>query len=310
MIRVDPALVRKLAAGWPRYVRPPHSIGCYGQALMTAQGPGLVVNAIACGYGRGLGRLHHLLAQVTDEVPALDRHPVAESLGAFGTSLNLRPPVGRAIDYPFIVNDGPDALTPAELRVEYDAERELIVLRDADGSPVRPMHLGLLASHLLPPAYSFLVRVFGEPPVALPPGRRLGAAPTGRSPRLAVGRVTLARARWRLPAGDLPTPAKGESEAAYVLRFARWLAEHDLPRRFFARVISAKSSFTKARKPLYVDVANCFLLFDLARAIGDPGDLVVLEEVLPDLAANPCYGDDGIRVTEYLFQLTATGERP
>ncbi|MEU8146891.1 lantibiotic dehydratase [Nonomuraea sp. NPDC048901] len=344
-IRVDPALVRKLAAGWPRYVRAPRSICCYGQALTTPQGPGLVVNTIACGYGRGLGRLHHLLARVTDgisvldrheisapdryeisaldrhETPELDRHEVDECLGAFGTSLNLRPAVGRAIDYPFTTDDSPDALTPAELRVAYEAERQLVVLRDADGSEVRPMHLGLLAPYLLPPAYSFLVRVFGEPPVALPPGRRLGGSQEGggqesggwRWPRLEVGRVTLARAHWRLPAGELPTPGKGESEAAYLVRFARWLAEHGIPRRFFARVIPAdraKGFFTKARKPLYVDVANCFLLFDLARAASDPGDLVVLEEVLPDLADNPRYGDDGTRVTEYMFQLTATGERP
>ncbi|WP_372470355.1 hypothetical protein [Nonomuraea aurantiaca] len=128
-----------------------------------------------------------------------------------------------------------------------------------------------------------------------------------------VGRVTLARARWGLPAGELPTPRKGEGEVAYLVRFARWLAEHGIPRRFFARVIPAdraKGFFTKARKPLYVDAANCFLLFDLARAAGEPGDLVVLEEVLPDLADNPRYGDDGKRVTEYMFQLTATVERP
>ncbi|MFC5826040.1 lantibiotic dehydratase [Nonomuraea insulae] len=310
VIRVDPELVRKLAAGWPPYVRPPRSIGCYGQAIVTPQGPGLVVNTIACGYGRGLGRLHHLLTQVTDEVPALDRHGVAESLGAFGTSLNLRPPAGRAIDYPFTTDDDPDALTLTELRVGYDVERELLVLRDADDCPVRPMHLGLLTPFLLPPAYAFLVCVFGEPPVALPPGRLLGGASRGRSPRLDVGRVTLSRARWRLPAGDVPTPGKGESEAAYVLRFARWLAEHGIPRRFFARVVSAESSFTKARKPLYVDAANYFLLFDLARAVGGPGDLVVLEEALPDPTDGPCYGDDGSRVTEYLFQITAAAEHP
>ncbi|MEV6158631.1 lantibiotic dehydratase [Nonomuraea sp. NPDC052129] len=324
VIRVDPALVRKLAAGWPRHVRAPRSICCYGQALTTPQGPGLVVNTIACGYGRGLGRLHHLLAQATDGIPVLDRHEiseidhheVAECLGAFGTSLNLRPAVGRAIDYPFTTDDSLDALPPAELRVSFEGERQLVVLRDADGSEVRPMHLGLLAPYLLPPAYSFLVRVFGEPPVALQPGQRLGGGRESggwRWPRLEVGRVTLARARWRLPAGELPTPGKGESEAAYLVRFARWLAEHGIPRRFFARVIPAdraKGFFTKARKPLYVDVANCFLLFDLARAASDPGDLVVLEEVLPDLADNPRYGDDGTRVTEYMFQLTATGERP
>ncbi|MEU7748606.1 lantibiotic dehydratase [Nonomuraea sp. NPDC049158] len=359
VIRVDPALVRKLAASWPRHVRAPRSICCYGQALTTPQGPGLVVNTIACGYGRGLGRLHHLLARVTDGIPALDRHgipaldrhgfsvpdrheisaldrhEVAECLGAFGTSLNLRPPVGRPIDYPFTTDDSPDALAPAELRVGYEPERQLVVLRDAGGSEVRPMHLGLLAPYLLPPAYSFLVRVFGEPPVALPPGRRLGGGRESggresggresggresggrgsgawRWPRLEVGRVTLARACWRLPAGELPTPGKGEGEAAYLVRFARWLAEHGIPRRFFARVIPAdraKGFFTKARKPLYVDAANCFLLFDLARAAGNPGDLVVLEEVLPDLADNPRYGDDGTRVTEYMFQLTATGER-
>ncbi|MEU4232919.1 lantibiotic dehydratase [Nonomuraea sp. NPDC026600] len=310
VIRIDPDLVRKLAAGWPPYVRPPRSIGCYGQAITTPEGPGLVVNTIACGYGRGLGRLHRLLTRVTDEVPDLGRHRVAENLGAFGTSLNLRPSAGRAIDYPFTTGDDPGALTLTELRVGYEAERELLVLRDADGERVRPMHLGLLNPLLLPPAYSFLVRVFGEPPVALVPGRLLGGAPRGHSPRLNVGRVTLARARWRLPAGEVPTPGKGESEADYVLRFARWLAERGIPRRFFARVLSAESSFTKARKPLYVDAANCFVLLDLARAVGDPGDLVVLEEALPDVAANPCYGDDGIRVTEYLFQVNAGAERP
>ncbi len=126
------------------------------------------------------------------------------------------------------------------------------------------MHLGMTAQHWLPPWLQFLVRVFGEPSVAMVPGWVLRPGPVpphGRIdhlPRLDLGVVTLARECWRLRRGDL-LPRGGP------LELASWLRGHGLPRRFFARVLDLRDGLLagllgKHRKPMYVDVTDPFLL--------------------------------------------------
>jgi hypothetical protein len=321
VITVDPDVVAKMAATWPAFVRPPGSITCYGHLM---PGPEFVLNAVTTGYGRGTGRTRYLLARAGAGLPveALDatqpmsavsawevaggsRGPVLECPGSFGDHLNLRRASAAAVDYPFTVTDRPGpALT--ELRVSYDPDTLRLVLTDREGAPVVPAHLGMTGERSLPPAWSFLVRVFGEPPAAMPSPWGLGGSPAEvvlARPRLRVGRVVLARAGWRTVADELPIPADGESDAAFVLRTARWLRRHGIPRRFFARFGTGGPG--GERRPLYVDVENHFLLLTLARAAARRDGHVVLEEALPDPADAPSYGPDGHRVTEYVLEVPA-----
>jgi hypothetical protein len=315
----DPGLVLKLVRSWPGYIRPPGSICCYGQAL---PGPGLVLNTVYSGYGRHTGRVRYLLGRAGATTPPVALYPVTGTSGSFGTGLNSRPPAATvSIDYPFTV--APGGLRLTQLRVRLDERTSRLVLLDPAGRRLLPAHLGMSSELLLPPAWSFLIRVFGEPPVALPPwwpplrpgdaGGQIsdaGAGPVRHQPRRTLGSVVVTRARWQMSAAEFPSPAKGESDASYLLGVAAWLRRHEVPSRFFARVIPARGRHQtgqhqpgKSRKPLYVDAASHFLLTSFARALSDPGDTVLLEEVLPGPADAPGYGADGQRVTEYVFDI-------
>ncbi|WP_169982730.1 lantibiotic dehydratase [Microbispora sp. H10836] len=325
-VQAAAARLVEVAASWPRFVQPPGSVCCYLQAVSDGpNGVRAVVNSVSAGYGRGLSRLHRLVALAGGEIPPAaelraDQGDVlvAECRGLVGGGLNVRPATADlALDYPFAPGDDDlPPLAPAHLAVGYDAGRDRLALLDGQGRTVRPVHLGMTAQHWLPPWLQFLVRAFGEPSTAMVPGwvfRTRGDVPAEgeveRWPRMDVGRVTLARAAWRLRAGDFPVPAKGESEAAYLPRLAGWLATHGVPRRFFARVVGLGDGLlvgllSKDRKPMYVDVTDMLLLAGFVRSLRDPGSLVVLEEALPDPADAPLYGT-GRRVTEYVVQLSA-----
>ncbi|MEV5322784.1 lantibiotic dehydratase [Nonomuraea sp. NPDC052634] len=325
VVDLTAARLADLAETWPGFVRPPGSICCYLQAVPDSGGVRAVVNSISAGYGRGLSRLHRLVTLAGGEPPpvadlraAQGDVMVAECRGLVGGGLNVRPATADlALDHPFTAPDAHlPAVTPAELTVAYDREHDRLALIDGAGRPVRPVHLGMTAQYWLPPWLQFLIRVFGEPSTAMVPGWvfRTGSEPPDegtveRWPRMDVGRVTVARAAWRMRAGAFPVPAKGESEAAYLPRLAGWLAEHGMPRRFFARVVDLGQGLlagllSKDRKPMYVDVTDLLLLTGFIRTLRDPGALLVLEEALPDPSQAPRYGDEA-RVTEYVVQLSA-----
>ncbi len=309
------------AAALPGFVRAPGSICCYVQTVPAHDDVRVVVNTISAGYGRGLSRLRRLVELAGGEAPpAAELHAgqgdvlVAECRGVLGGGLNVRAATAdRAIDYPFTpVRTGLPALSAADLRATHDGDR--LVLRDGDGHPIKPVHLGMTAQYWLPPWLQFLVRTFGEPATAMPPGWVLrGGAETppegrvDRRPRLNVGHVTLARACWVLRAGTFPAPRKGEGDAAYLPRLAGWLSGQGVPRRFYARVAGdgLVGLLGKTRKPMYVDVTDLALLTGFLRSLRDPAARLVLEEALPDPADAPRYADGERRVTEYVVQLSA-----
>ncbi|MFE2756102.1 lantibiotic dehydratase [Actinosynnema sp. NPDC059335] len=313
-VSVDPQVLAKLAASWPAHVRAPRSVCCYGQELPGPGGPRFVLNAVRTGYGWGITRIEHLLDAAGHptpvRTPAEDGPDVvlAECRAAFRSQLNQRvPAVPHAIDYPG--GERPDgcSLSLPDLHVRHDRTGDRLLLCDGRGREVRPLALGLLAAALLPPALRFLVAAFGEPQTALAPvphwddvGWRPAVDGVRRRPRLEVGRVVLARAGWRVPAADVPSPAKGRSDADFLLALARWRARHGIPRRCFVRATGRRDP---ARKPVFVDFADWFLLPSLPRH-GDAD--VVFEEALPDPADAPWHGEHGQRVTEYVFELTAT----
>ncbi|MEV4141990.1 lantibiotic dehydratase, partial [Dactylosporangium sp. NPDC049742] len=80
VVRVPAGRVRRLTQTWPAWVTAPASITCYGQAVPGADGPGLAVNVVTGGHGRGRGRWTHHAAPAgptpmtpAPAAPALDR---------------------------------------------------------------------------------------------------------------------------------------------------------------------------------------------------------------------------------------------
>lgn len=330
VLRLPPAA---LAPGpWPAWVGDVGAATCYVQPLPDG---GVVLNTMTVGYGRGRTRLRHLAGLAgldwaglagtgldgagLDGV-GLDRadglgtpaatggpEPV-ELSGTFGTALDARAPATRReVEYPGTESSRPpaDRIPLGALVAEHDPDTGLVRLLDRAGTPVRPVHLGLLVEALLPAAARLLVRLAGgtvlppgwtDPLPAPPPADPAGAA---YAPRVVVGQVTLRRARWLVRAAALAR-GPGEDDAAHLLRLARWRRRHGVPDRAFLHAGGPGAVtgpvFDKTRKPLYVDWRSGPLAATAERHLRGAAELVAIEEALPDPAA-------GGRAVELLVDL-------
>jgi len=327
VVRLDPA---ELVAGYG-YAAAPASVACYVQPVSRGGRLGLVLNAIASGYGRGRGRWYRLVARAAEgdilpPAPA-DAGPdvlLAESHGAFGHALNLRRPLTPYhLEYPHTVGEHPAGRGFAlrDLVVRYDARTARLRLGAVGvAGEVRPVHGGLTAEYALPPALQLLIRAFGSPTVLHPampvlssglPDPLRQADRIVAMPRVDVGLVTLRRAAWLAPSACVPRRDKGESDGAFLLRVHSWLRRHRIPTRCFVRPIEALDTsvrrivVSKARKPLYIDFECWFLVAVFERLVRDPAELVLFTEVLPapEDALAP-----GPSACEAIVELTA-GER-
>lgn len=331
-IHLDRSVLNRISAQWPGHVRAPESVSFYLQLLpgpSDGAEPLAVMNECATGYGRGRRRLDGLLRSrsETPDAPERYRHRdliLAECDANFGHRLNVRPPAtDHCIDYPGSFSDRPGErrIQLSELVVESDPASGLLQLRSPRmGLPVRPLHLGLLGDFLLPSAFAFLVKAFGEPPsliyqawspfVDMTPWAD-GGEPDGvlEAPRVTVGELVVARKTHYVHARNFPVRKKGADDAAHVVRLISWLREHGLPQRCFVRVLSPEwrsgrgSALTKARKPMYVDFHNMFLSASLERAITSDDDLVILQEAVPDPRQAPYLGTERY-TTEYVTELS------
>ncbi|MEV8632416.1 lantibiotic dehydratase [Streptosporangium sp. NPDC051023] len=328
VIRVSPDRLAELTGQWPADVRPVGSLGCYlqltGDLARGDEPPRAVLNSVTIGHGRGLSRGARMLAQAggvpsdlgTGE-PERPESVLAEFEGTFGSNLNLRLPMAAyALDTPMSTpSRSPGARIPlSDLLVTRDpATGELCLMSGRLGCRVRPTHLGMMSELWLPAPLRHLAEVFGPPsflmhasyPLFLPRGDPRGGG-VRYLPRVDVGRVTVSRATWAFSGSELPQRNKGEHDASFWRRLADWAAEHGLPERFYVRVMNLDDhSWTpdlKSRKPFYVDLANLHLVTLLERAVTAPGDLVVINEALPDLAEAVPYGQSR-HVTEFLIEI-------
>ncbi|MEU4834398.1 lantibiotic dehydratase [Streptosporangium sp. NPDC023615] len=318
---VAPFALTSLAAGWPEWLPTPPSLACYVQVI-DGQGPiRLVVNAAHTGCGRGRSRVLHLLRRAGGTAPEdpawrsdASATPVAELGGTFASSLNRRvPSAPYEIDYPFAASGRPDAerLPLSDLEVVHDARTGMVrLLSRRLGGAVRPLHLGMMADLLLPPAARLLALGFGSS-YLLYPGMPLleEAAEEDRPedvvpvPRVEVGRVVVRRARWVAPAARVPLRRKGERDADHYLRLVAWVRSHGIPARCFVRAPAAGRDrlgavLDKSRKPIYMDFANGLLVTAFDRMVRAAGPVVVFEEALPDPEAG------GGSVTEFLLEIS------
>lgn len=311
----------------PRAPGPAGPLACYLQLLGTGTEPRAVVNAVITGYGRAHSRIVRLMrqadaAEAVGDWPLIDRTAggdlLAESSGLFASNLNLRAAVaGHELDYPFTTPSTSDRprIPLRDLDVAHDPATGLLrLVSRTSGQAVLPIHGGMMAEFWLPGPVRHLVEAFGPAPsylhasvpMFLPPEVDPRAGGVQMLPRLEVGSVTLMRRCWAFPAADMPSRRGGESDGTFWLRLADWLAERGIPERFYVRVIANElSSYRvelKSRKPTYVDCAVWHLVALLERSIGDPRDLVVFTEALPDLADAPAYGT-ARRVTELIVEV-------
>ena len=313
---------------WPEWVTPPRSVGCYVQARWSGRGLRLVLNDAHGGHGRGRSRLRHLMARTGGDVESGEpqwRSPrpgpvLAELSGLLSWTLNVRMPgVPYEIDYPFTVSGRPasERIPLGDLVVTHNPETDLVGLYSARlDTEVVPLHLGMLAEFMLPPVARFLVRAFGAsglmhvsmPPLIptenwLRPSAPGRPAEIARYPRVEMGRVVVQRARWSIPATLVPGRSAGERDADYLLRLVAWLRREAIPDRVFVRAWTEGMSNEKlkARKPVYLDFANPWLVADFERQVS-ASQSVIFEEALPD--PGEALGPHQDQVTEFLVEIS------
>jgi hypothetical protein len=329
--------VRELTDGWiePHAVR--DRFACYVQAFPDASGRmGAVLNTMAGGHGTGRTRTARLLqGAIPDSDEWAPRHPedgplYAELDACFGSALNQRTSaLPHAIELPasWTGRDRSGRLSPDDLVVTADpAGRRLRLESRRLGREVRPLHLGLLATPLLPLPARLLAEAFGQtsysfwsdwpqlwPAQSPSPSATAEPGAPSRLPRLALGPVVLRRAAWFLPPGAAPTRDPAHSDASFLVRLHDWRERHAVPMRCFLRVLtgppigalSGSAVQDKDRKPLYVDFSHRHLVrvFENAVSAGKP---LLLTEALPDLAHAPAYPDGSRHVAEFVIEVAAS----
>ena len=200
---------------------------------------------------------------------------------------------------------------------QHDTTTGLVTLQTTVGIAVTPAHTGMMSEYLLPLGLQLMIRGFGTAPTLFQPESLLAPQPlpdqVRSAPRIETGLVTLRRASWSVPPELVPRRQPGDSDARHLLRLHGWLAEHGIPDRCFVKVSAPAgpnwlaSAFTKARKPLYVDLASPLQLAVFERMLAAPAEHVVFREALPQLveAVDPDPADP--RVTEFIIETTETG---
>jgi len=352
-VRLAPDAVRELCGAWIDRYAADDRYTCYVQALPdTPAGLGAVLNTVTCGHGTGRTRtarmigaalgapLHPPLGAGPDvgadpdpdqAAERSDRALYAEFDASFGSALNQRAAAARwAIDLDGSWSDRPprQLIRPADLEVVHDrAAHRLRLEWRGTGRAVRPLHLGLLATPLLPLPARLLVEVFGQssysfwsdwPQLWQSVGpRQQGTTGSGpgavtRVPRIALGSVVLRRECWFVEPGQAPARRPGDSDAGYLVAVHAWREAHGLPPRCFLRTLTPRPAggyrgpalHDKDRKPTYLDFSHPHLLrlFERAAASGRP---LLLTEPLPELRDAPARQDGQRQAAEFLIELSA-----
>ncbi|RKN20966.1 hypothetical protein D7147_09155 [Micromonospora musae] len=337
VIRTPAEKLRAMAAGWPQWVTPPGSLGCYVQVVERGPQLALALNVAHSGYGRGRSRTTRLTTLAGGTLPPGRVWPGAsgavihaELSGTFSSALNARTAsTDYEIDYPFTVTGRPDAerLPLGDLRVVHDPRSDLVnIVSTRLVQQVVPLHLGMMADVLLPPIAQFLSWSFGVTYYLHPSFSPLASGtdltpPESLTthPRVETGRVVLRRARWRVPTAQVPTRQKAEADADYLVRLVGWLRANGIPDRCYVRMWTdglwgndpaddkwGRWVLDKSRKPVYIDFANWYLLAVFERMLRTPGPVMVFEEALP--APGDVSGPaDEPAVAEYLVEISDRG---
>lgn len=355
VLQIPASTLLQATAGCPGLSSPGDgSLACYVQPCLVDGRTRFVMNTVRFGLGTGRTRIQRLVRKTFGEValpieqPAeprsLDGPIYMEVESAFGSALNQRDAgAEHVLSYPGTVSARPaeDRISLGELCVVHEPSTGRVRL-EKSGRTVLPVHLGLLATALMPQVVQFLVCTFSRAsyyftPLMLAPldafSRRaeVGMSSEGariRSwPRVDVGCVTIRRAGWWVPPQHVPRRT-AEKDAAYLLKLARWRRELKIPERCFIRGFrgswfagseSGASTaegmdevllspwLSKERKPMYIDFASWHLVEVFERMFTGEEVHLMIEEVLPDFAHIPPTDSGERRVLELIVETPLGG---
>jgi hypothetical protein len=323
-IALPEALVRRLgerAIGWQQWMT--------NAFFVQPAGSRLVLNRIYAGGGCTFGRFAHLYDGAAQQpVQQLLRSSLdqlhgagvmlAELQGGHDSNLNLHPLLTEAE----LVLPGErgsagagQRIALAELQIRHDAARDQLYLYcERLQKRIVPLYLGMLYPLILPELQTLLLHF--APPAILRTdvfaGRAADSDAIVRLPRLRYRQVVLERARWLVPAAQLPQRAGGESDYRYLRRLSAWRQEAGLPRQAYVKILGTAvaganqqiGGYGFGNKPVYIDFHQPLCLGLFEHLMTDARGRVQFTECLPD-AADALTAPDGARHThEFIFELT------
>ncbi|MGP4015826.1 lantibiotic dehydratase [Saccharopolyspora sp. 5N708] len=335
--QVAPERIREFLDRLPGFVRPIESMTCYLQPFATTDGrPRAVLNELMTGFGRSQARLLRLAqksgtAAFTPPEPARPSpggRQYVEVTGTVGSNLNLKHPMTHyEISYPMSTSDRPpdQRIALSDLQVVHDpGAQQLRLVSKSRGIEIMPVHLGMMVEFLLPPAYRFLIQMFGQAVPRFEFVKQLAtASPSGdqdgvrRYPRLNFGDLVVNRGSWVVRAADLPRRSSSGSALDHLIEVNRWRRRHRIPQQCFVRAMAGQGNaaqrsrvdglFDKTRKPVYLDFSSELFLNVFEEVAAGTDQLLVFEEMLPkqeDLVLRD--GDVGY-AAEFVVELAEDG---
>ncbi|GAA1755891.1 lantibiotic dehydratase [Streptomonospora arabica] len=305
-VEIAPEVLERVRREVPAWVRDySSSYSVFLQPLGGRPATGAVLNKIYNGWGNYLSRfLTHAPAEIADAVRATlrahypDTDTVAELRPVQGFNANVHPLLAET-ELDFDRRGGGDRIPLERLSIRHDPRSDRVQLWDtATGRRVHPLYLGFLIPYYLPSRLVPLTAIAGSGSVMFEPqvsADRAAAADRGgvrHYPRVAFGGLTLARARWHVPAESIPRSRPDEGAADYFVRLNEWRAAAGLPDEVFlhppapeldpGKVNDYFNSYLGNRKPQYVALLSRLHVRHLERLLVEqPGAEIVFEEALP-----------------------------
>ena len=279
----DP-IVQSGVALTPTGSRPLRGSGTLGAATQTiffqlATGvfdqPRLVINMVHSGAAGPVARwapLHDRLNPfLRDWLSA--KHPGCRvyQFSAYPDWADLQRPALDSMPRLRCPGDLPDRGVAADLSqflLSHDAGSGTLQAYDRDGRPAAFSYLGTVPAHLLagPPA---LLNLISDPWLTIVDT----AGTAALQPRVERGRVVWQRARWRLPAAEMPRPEPLQEPVDFLAEVESWRARHHLPAEIYLRSAGAK--------PQWLGFDHPHAIYAALRQIGADAGEVELVEALP-----------------------------
>ncbi|MBJ7005133.1 lantibiotic dehydratase [Streptomyces griseofuscus] len=279
--------------GWSlaRYISPDVLVTAADETALARGDVDLVLGEMHCALntmGASLFVHQHpdrdeLLAETTRDFPGPRLLPMLPKELPLKWSTRSRPSLDRPEDhYVALVDQTGDPHRPrtvlsADVRVEDRDGRLTAVLPDGTAYDVLDAYANTLTQRVMD---RFTLRPEGE-----------------HTPRITLGRMTVARETWQLPVAEVDF-ADEKAEAARFVKARHWQRRHDLPR--FVFVVSPTEP-----RPFYVDFDSPVYLTILAKAARrlarkDPGARLKVSEMLPTPEQAWLTDDEGSRYTSEL----------
>ncbi|WP_212829789.1 lantibiotic dehydratase [Catellatospora sp. TT07R-123] len=303
--------------------------GHFAQLAQRDDGPLLVLNQSFGGLSFPFSRFTHCFDGDRHDLAGLLREHARTQApegavfaeltgGAATTNLNLHATLtDHVIVCPGETSDLPAErqLTLDDLHLAHDEAADRVVLRSTRlGCEVIPVYLGYLMPMALPQIPRTLLLLSPASMIRLDVWRGVPGVPgpggiTAR-PRVRVGNTVLSRRSWSLRAGDLPAAGDPGADPRAFLAWRGWRAQHGLPAQVFATVYPADPGRVAANpKPQYVDFDSPLSLQVFQADVDDPGDRVVLREMLPAAGELHARSAHGAHVAELAVETFRTYSR-